>query len=388
MASVCAVSTDGPETESEHSPGVPGARAGRSRLLRMLLERPLLSGLTAAIGVIIAVTLAAAVASISTVLGSMFLGIFLALGLDPAVRSLERIGIRRPWGITLVAIAFLCLVAAIILLVVPALVRQFVHLIAAAPETFAAMQNSDWFISLEATLRIDLSAVVADGVQSIASLSSFLAVSGGLLRASFGLVGAISSGFMIVVLTLYFVASLKMMKEAMASLVPAYRRAKFTDLVNQITDSVGGVVAGGITLSSLNALVVFLLQLAIGSSVPALMAIAAFFITLVPMIGSMLFLVIGSLGALFISPFAAGAFLIGYFIYIQIEAYFITPRVMGKAAAVPGVLVIIGAMIGAALMGLLGALVAIPITASILILLRQVVIPRQNAQTISPDLEN
>lgn len=58
---------------------------------------------------------------------------------------------------------------------------------------------------------------------------------------------------------------------------------------------------------------------------------------------------------------------------------------MGKAAAVPGVLVIIGAMIGATLLGLLGALVAIPLTASILIIVRKVWIPRQNSQTEPPD---
>ncbi|MCB8044761.1 AI-2E family transporter [Microbacterium oxydans] len=67
------------------------------------------------------------------------------------------------------------------------------------------------------------------------------------------------------------------------------------------------------------------------------------------------------------SPTAALIFVIAYLVYIQVEAYVVTPRIMGRAAAVPGVLVIIGAMIGATLLGLLGALVAIPLTASILI---------------------
>ncbi|WP_243225813.1 AI-2E family transporter [Microbacterium sp. CIAB417] len=372
------------ESEQPTNGGVaPSPR--RSALLRFVPGHPLISGFTVALGVILAVALSATVASLSTVLISIFLGLFLALGLDPAVRALERRGIRRSLGIAIVAVAFLVLMIVILLVVVPATVRQFVTALQAAPDAIAAMQSSDWYRSLEASLGIDLGVVIEESIRSATDLSSFLAISGGVLRAGFGIVGAISSFVMVVVLTLYFVSSLAVMKTALANLVPAYRRRRFSDLVEQITGSVGAVVAGGITLSTINALVVLVLQIVIGSSVPALMAIAAFFITLVPLIGSLIFLLIGSIGALFISPWAALAFLVLYFLYIQVEAYFVTPRVMGRAVAVPAVLVIIGAMVGATLMGLLGALVAIPITASILIIIRQVVVPRQNALTIAPD---
>ncbi|GGD81669.1 AI-2E family transporter [Microbacterium murale] len=356
-----------------------------SRLVRMLPARPLVSGLTVAIGVIIAVALATAVASISSVLITVFLGLFLALGLDPAVGALERRGIRRGWGITIVAVSFLILVVVIALSIVPATIRQFAHLVEAAPEAFEAIQASDWFIQVESALGIDLSAAVVEGLRSVTNLSNFLAVSGGVLRAGFGIVGGLSSAVMIVVLTLYFVSSMPMMKAALTNLRPAYHRAQFASLLDQITTSVGRVVAGGITLSTFNAVMVFVLQLAIGSAIPVLLGIVAFFVTLVPMIGSLVFLVIGSVSALFVSPWAAGVFLIGYFVYIQFEAYFLTPRIMGRAVALPAVLVITGAMIGAALMGLLGALVAIPITASVLIILREVVIPRQDARTTAPE---
>lgn len=358
----------------------PASPAGSSRLIRMLPARPLISGLTVAIGVIIAVALATAVASISAVLITVFLGLFLALGLDPAVRALERRGIRRGWGITIVAVSFLILIVVIALSIVPATIRQFAHLVTTAPETFEAIQTSDWFLQLESALGIDLSAAVIDGLRSITNLSNFLAVSGGVLRAGFGILGALSSAVMVVVLTLYFVSSMPMMKSALTNLRPAYNRARFASLLDQITTLVGRVVAGGITLSTFNAVAVFVLQLAVGSAIPVLLGIVAFFVTLVPMIGSLIFLVIGGVSALFVSPWAAGAFLIGYFLYIQFEAYFLTPRIMGRAVALPAVLVITGAMIGAALLGLLGALVAIPITASVLIILREVVIPRQDAR--------
>ncbi|WP_168441010.1 AI-2E family transporter [Microbacterium sp. K27] len=373
-------SMDAPDPERE-------GRPKPSRLQLVLPAKPLASGFAVAVGVLLAIALAATVAGISTVLISIFLGMFLALGLDPSVRAFERRGMSRAAGVTIVAVIFLLVVAVILLLLVPATIRQISAAIEAAPETIAAVQQSGWYLSLEESLGIDLSAVIAEGIRSLTTLSSFLAISGGVLKAGFGVIGAVSSFVMVVVLTLYFVSSLQSIKAAAAQLVPLYRRARFTEVLEEITRSVGGVVAGGVTLSAINALVVFVIQLAVGSSVPAVMAIIAFFVTLVPMIGSLVFLIIGGVATLFVSPTAAVVFVVAYLVYIQVEAYIVTPRIIGKAAAVPGVLVIIGAMVGATLLGLLGALVAIPLTASMLIVIRKVWIPRQNSRTEPPDDE-
>ncbi|WP_431073324.1 AI-2E family transporter [Microbacterium phyllosphaerae] len=371
-------------TSAEDGSTVPPAPPRWGRLQRVLPAYPLRSGFAVAIGVLLAIALAATIAGISTVLMSIFLGGFLALGLDPAVRALERRGVRRPVGVAIVAVGFLVLVAAILVIVVPATVRQLAAVIANAPETIESVQESDWYLSLEQNLGVDLSAVIADSVHSLTTLSSVLTISGGVLKAGFGVIGAVSSFVMVSVLTLYFVASLQSIKTTAARLVPDYRRERFSRLLDEVTSSVGGVVAGGVTLSAINAAVVLVLQLVVGSPAPALLAIVAFFITLVPMIGSLVFLVIGGIATLFVSPTAALVFVLAYFVYIQVEAYIVTPRVMGRAAAVPSVLVIIGAMIGATLLGLLGALVAIPITASILIIIRQVWIPRQDRETSAP----
>jgi predicted PurR-regulated permease PerM len=354
-------------------------------LRRVLPAHPLASGFTVAVGVLLAVGLAATLAGIATVLISVFLGMFLALGLDPAVRALARRGVGRGAGVTIVAVAVLGAVVVIVLVVLPAIVRQVVAAVEAAPETIAAVQSSDWYLSVESALGVDLSAVVADALRSLASVSSFLAISGGVLKAGVGVVGAVSSFVLVVVLTLYFLASLPTMMTTLTSLLPDYRRAGFAEILDEVTRSVGGVVAGGVVLSFINAMVVLVIELAVGSPIPAVMAFAAFFLTLVPLIGSLLFLVVGGVANLFVSPVAALVFVVAYLVYIQVEAYFVTPRVMGRVAAVPAVLVIIGAMVGATLLGLLGALVAIPLTASLLIVVRKVWIPRQDRITVSPD---
>lgn len=110
------------------------------------------------------------------------------------------------------------------------------------------------------------------------------------------------------------------------------------------------------------------------------MAAIAFCITLIPLVGSVLFWILGTCLALFTNPIAALIFAAIYLVYMQIEAYVITPRVMNKAVSVPGSLVVIGALAGGTLLGLLGALVAVPVTASILIIIKQVLVPKQDAR--------
>jgi predicted PurR-regulated permease PerM len=182
----------------------------------------------------------------------------------------------------------------------------------------------------------------------------------------------------VVALTLYFLSSLSSMKRAFYALAPARNRARLEDLTERITASVGGALIGSVTLSSFNAATVFVLHLLIDLPFPALMAVIAFVITLIPLFGSVIFLVIGTGVALFSSPTQALIFAIAYLIYIQIESYVISPRVMNKAISIPAALVLIGAMVGGALMGVIGVLVALPVMASILLIIREVVVPRQD----------
>src|SRR3546814_9292686 len=151
-------------------------------------------------------------------------------------------------------------------------------------------------------------------------------------------------------------------------------------MTEQIADSIGGYLAGMVVLALCNSVLAFLLYLFLGLPFPALMAVVAFCLTLIPLVGSVLFWIVGSVLALFTDPLPALVFAVAYLVYMQIEAYLLTPRVMNRAISVPGSLLVIGALVGGTLMGLPGALVAIPVTASLLLILKQVVVPRQDAK--------
>jgi predicted PurR-regulated permease PerM len=162
--------------------------------------------------------------------------------------------------------------------------------------------------------------------------------------------------------------------------VPARNRALTAELTEEITASVGGYLGGMVVLAFFNSVVCFVLYSVLQLPFPLLMAVVAFCITIIPLVGTVLFWGIGSVIALFANPLSALIFAAGYLVYMQLEAYVLTPRVMTKTISVPGSLVVIGALVGGTLMGLLGALVAIPVTASILLIIKKIVIPKQDAK--------
>jgi predicted PurR-regulated permease PerM len=162
-------------------------------------------------------------------------------------------------------------------------------------------------------------------------------------------------------------------------LVPAKNRKNFTKLSEQISNAVGRYVMGQVTIASINALLGFVMMSIAGIPFALLLAVIAFVFALIPLVGSITGAVIVSLVALSVSPITALSVAIYYAIYMQVEAYVISPRVMRKAVDVPGAVVVVAALAGGALLGVLGALVAIPVAASIILIIRQVWMPRQGA---------
>jgi len=342
------------------------------------LDHPVALGFLVTIGVLIALVLGLAVTSIGAILVYVVLAMFLAVGLDPLVRRLERNGMKRGAAIAIVFCGFAVVMAALLIFVFPPVLAQIGQLITAVPEAIAAIPQSAWFAALDADTQQAVLAGIDQAGDWITAPATLAHLGGGLLSAGIGLIGAVSATFIVVALTLYFLASLAASKRALYALAPARSRARVEDLTDRITGSVGSALLGSVTLSIINAAVVFVLHLLIGLPFPALMAVIAFVITLIPLFGSVIFLVLGSLVALFTSPLQALIFAICYLVYIQIESYVVSPRVMNKAISIPPALVLIGALVGGALLGIVGVLLALPVIASLLLILREVIVPRQN----------
>lgn len=369
---------DGPPTD-----GMVGRRRPLSVVTRS--RHPFGAAVVTTLGVLLTVALAFAVVQVATVLLAIVLAVFLALGLDPLVKWLGTRGVGRGWAVGLVFGVFAVIVTVFVAFVLPRAIAQVIELAQSVPDAMAAIVRTEWFQTATSTMGIDPEGFRAAVVDVLADPGRLLALTGGLLSTAGGIAGSISNTFVIVVLTLYFLASLEAMKRTFYRLVSAPSRPTVERLTERITDSMGGFVMTMIVLGACNAGIVLLLNILLGLPFPTLMAVVAFFLTLIPVVGSVLFWIVGTTVALFADPTAAIVFALAYLVYMQIESYVLTPRLMGRTIEMPGILVLVGALLGAALLGLLGALVAVPVAAAITLIIREVVLPRQD-RAVTHDL--
>lgn len=368
-----------PASEPPDSP--PALPPPRRRSILTALEHPFGLGFALVLGGLAAFVLGVALTSLSTILIYIALAIFIALGLDPVVKRLERNGMSRPRAIAVVFGVFLVVVIVVLVFIVPPALRQIAEFARSIPSAIAQFQASDWYRGFEAQIG-DVVGTALDQLSAfLADPGNLLLLGGGALAIGFGIGNAISGILIVIVLTLYFLASLSTFQTSFYRLAPARDRPKVAELTETITDSVGAYLIGMVVLAACNAVFATILHFALGLPFPAFMGLAAFLITLIPLVGPVLYWIIASVLALFTDPLLALIFAVLYLIYMQFEAYLLTPRIMNKAIAVPGALVIIGALVGGTLLGLLGALVSIPVAAAILLIIKQVTIPRQDAKT-------
>lgn len=347
----------------------------------MKIHNPFRTALVATLGVGLGVLLIGSVQTLSTIMLYIGTALFLSLGLDPLVSFLERRRLPR-WAAVLVTIlAVLGVFAGIVLIILPVLIDQISDLIAqitAIVERGRVLDDlREWLTITFPNLDVDkVFAYVVDWLET--NLNDIgqgvLTVSGAVLSGLFGT-------FIVLILTIYLTASTPSLKRAVYQLAPASKRERFIDLAEQITDSVGYYVMGQVTQGVINGVLSMIFLSIIRAPFPAVLAVVAFFFSLIPLVGTLtgstiivLACLIPGLG----SPATAIAAGIYYLIYMQIEAYVISPRIMSRAVAVPGAVVVVAALAGGSLLGLLGALIAIPVAASILIIYRQVLIPRMN----------
>jgi predicted PurR-regulated permease PerM len=349
----------------------------------MKIHNPFRTALVATLGVGLGILLIGSVQNLSTVLLYVGTALFLSLGLDPVVAFLERRKLPRWSAVLVTMLVVLGVFAGIVLMILPLLVDQISQLVRRITLFLQSTYIGDvktWIIEVFPGLQPDF---IDD---TFTRATDWLVENWGSITESVIVVGtAIVTGlfgaFIVLILTIYLTASTPSLKRAVYQLVPASKRDRFVDLAEQITDSVGYYVMGQLSLGVINGVLSAIFLSIIQAPFPAVLAVVAFFFSLIPLVGTLtgstlivLICLIPGLG----SPATAIAAAIYYLIYMQIEAYVISPRIMSRAVSVPGAVVVVAALAGGSLLGLLGALIAIPVAASILIIYRQVLIPRMN----------
>lgn len=354
----------------------------------MKFHNPFRTAFVATLGVGLGLLLISGIQTLSTILLYVGTALFLSLGLDPVVAWLERRKLPR-WAAVLVTIlGVLAAFAGIILMIIPIIVGQITQFVTQIEDLVDGgtwdpiSQFKEWLQATFPTLLVDdIFTYLEEWFASLDLGEIGGSIGGGIIALGATVIAGLGGAFIVLILTIYFTASTPSLKRSVYQAVPASKRARFIDLSEQITDSVGFYVIGQLSLGVINGVLSVIFLSIIQAPFPAVLAVIAFFFSLIPLVGTLtgstiivLTCLIPGVGSPTIALIAA----IYYLIYMQIEAYVISPRIMGRAVSVPGAVIVIAALAGGSLLGLLGALVAIPVAASILIIYRQVLIPRQN----------
>ncbi len=368
--------------------GSPVSGVGNSVALHSLPDQPrpplvhrspFSFGFLVTLGGLLALGVVLALGQVTSIILYIVTALFIALGLDPIVRRLERRRVNRAGAIAIVFGTFLLLVSALLAVLTPVVVQQVQEFVKVAPGSLQRLAEQDWMISLNEQLggAIDLTRAAEQVGAFLTDPAHLTMLAGGLVQAGVGIANGLTGAMIVLILSLYFLASLPAMKQGLYSLAPRSARVTTTSITEQITQSIGGYVNGMVLLAFLNAALGWAAMSLIGVPFAGILALVVFFLAMIPLIGSVLAAGVVTFVALFDGPSTALWIGLYYLIYLQIEAYLFTPKVMNKVVSVPGSLVVIGALAGGTLLGLLGALIAIPVTAALLMIVQQVLVPAQ-----------
>ena len=345
-----------------------------------MMHNPVAFGFLMTVGVGLALLAYYIFNNVGALVGWVTGAIFIALGLDPIVRRLEAWGIKRNIGVIVVLAGFAGAVAALVMSIGPIISEQASKFVQYAPNIYQNTIDSDWYHELDQ--RFNISSWVNENVpkflESTFSSSQVNSFMSSLLSAGSTLAQSVTGVIIVLFLSLYFLTSMNTIKAWGVRLAPGSKRARVKYITDKITDSVGNYVMGQAMVAICNALFAFFTMLFLGFSFPQLMAIVILILAFIPLVGGVVALILTSLILLTQGWSMALWFAVAYFLYLQVEAYLISPRIMARAVSVPAGVAIISVAAGGALWGVLGALIAIPAAASMLILVREVFIPRQD----------
>lgn len=348
--------------------------AGPRSQLSIARRSPFAIGFFITLGALTAFGLVFGLYRIASVVLLVMLALYLALGLNPLVEALSTRGVRRGFGVLLVALAALAVLGLAFWAVLPVAYEQINRLLLNAPSLLQELRTNPQIADLDA--RYDVINRVSAFLTSGELLTTLF---GGLWGASQAVAGLVFSAMMTLTLTLYLLASMPSFTDALLELAPASRRPRVKYLASEVFSRIGGYVTGLFTVITCAATAAFVFLSIVGLAQYALaLAVLVALCAVIPLIGSTLSMIIVSIVAFTFST-TQGLITLAFFLtYQQIDNYFIQPRVFQRSVSVPGPLVILAAVSGGVLYGLLGALLAIPSMAALMLLYREVLIPALN----------
>lgn len=348
-------------SSSEYPFGRPGRRFDR--------RSPFMVGLAGAAGVAVTYAGIQILLAVGQVLILIVVALFLAIGMEPAVSWLVRPWFPRWAAVTTVFLIGIGLFAGFLAAAIPPLVTQGGAFIHNAPDYVSHLSQRYPFIHdlndryhlqdrLQQTLGTDPSHVL-----------------GGVLDAGREAFSILSSTLIVAVLTAYFMANFTQIRSSIYRLFPNDRRPRAILIGDEIFTKVGGYILGNLLISVITAVLTFIWLLTFDVPYPLLLAVLVALLDLIPIVGSTIAGVVAALVALTVSVPITIATIVFFIVLRLLEDYLLVPRIIGRTVQVPALVTVVSVLLGGALLGIIGALLAIPVAAAGLLIVRETLLP-------------
>jgi predicted PurR-regulated permease PerM len=305
---------------------------------------------------------------------TLFFALFAALVLDPVVELVQRkLKVGRGVSATIVVLGIVVLVIVVALVLVAPLVDAVRDFVDALPSIVQDIRNSSLGSWLDQHSQAPEQA--QENVKQVAK---------GIGKAAGGVLGVAVSGFSLVLglvtaifLTLFLIIDLPRLVGAADSLLDPAGSVRLQRIWPSIVTAVSRTMLGNIAISIICGTLYGLSAWALGAPYPLALGLIAGFLDLVPMVGATVAGTILVLACLTQGVGAAVIMLVIVLVYQQIENYVLQPTILGKAAEVSGFLVIASVLVFGTLLGVVGAIIAVPIVASIQIVVKELTANRR-----------
>ena len=334
-------------------------------------RRPFFVGLAAAAGVAVTVGGLWLVFSAGHILVLTGLSLFLAIGIDPGVAWLVRHRVPRWLAVIVMVLGIVALIGGTLAAAIPAAITQIEQLSAHLPQLMQQLSDRSTLLG-----RLDSKFHLQQYLQSLLQGTTGSVSVPEVLSLGTRIVSALADVLVVLVLTVYFVADLPRVRRFLYRFVPASRRPRALLLGDSILHKVGVYMLGNLLISVISGLLTLVWLLVFAVPYALLLALLVALLDLIPVVGSTVAAVLVAAVSLTVSlPICIAT--VAFFIFYRLaEDYLLIPRVIGRAVDVPGLITVIAVITGGALLGIVGALVAIPVAAAVLLVLREIVFPR------------
>jgi predicted PurR-regulated permease PerM len=309
----------------------------------------------------------------------IFIAGFIAIALSGPITFLER-WMKRGLAVALVYVCLILTPFALIALLVPPIVTQANNLVQNLPHY--AQQATD-FVNNNSQLRklqqdYDITGKIQEQAQK---LPTKLGDAAGVLSSiGLGIVNSIFAGVTIIVLSIFMISSGRRFLDAWARAQGPEREAWMHNLFGRIGTAIGNYVAGALVQASVAGVTSWIMLLILGVPYALPLAVIIFLLDLVPLVGATLGAILVGVVTLFSDfPLDTIIWAIYAIVYQQVENNVIQPRIQARAVQLDPLIVLISVLFGSTLFGVLGALLAIPVAASIQITVREYVTLRRLA---------